>query len=252
MQWAREKGKLRNTLAISPGSVRTMRSLCLLHTCWATEGYNLFQYGHSNCCLSSKVQGTEWGERPQGSLCFGGKRPIIIFILFSANKPFIKGQNWKFSALLFFEDCFISTTWGKERRLYRWSTAMVRVFWCPQAALIQWHYAHCWDNWISFSLLLSGNVLKSYCWSWLHEAVISFVRSLRETNRMWFSAWRNLSLLWRFSLSFVPIIRHLTFYAVYYSCLWLISPIQEETMRYQQGPCLLILIPSSRTSHCIL
>lgn len=45
---------------------------------------------------------------------------------------------------------FISTTWGKERRLHRWSPAIVRVFWCPQAALIPWHYAHCWDNWISF------------------------------------------------------------------------------------------------------
>lgn len=146
---------------------------------------------------------------------------------------------------------FISTTWGKERKLYKQSTAIVRVFWCPQAALIQWHYAHCWDNWISFFPYIKLKYIKSCCWSWFHETVLPFGQSLRESNHMRFSAWRNLSPLWRY------ILFHLYGIYPFMLCIIVVCGLSslfnnKNSVRFQQGPCLLILIPLSRTLHCIL
>ena len=148
--------------------------------------------------LKYRVQSEEKGHKGHYALV---AKDLSLFSFYSVpTHHLLKGKTGN-SPLCSFWRLFylISTTWGKERQLYRWSTAIVRVFWCPQAALIQWHYAHCWDNWISFFPYIKLKYFKS-CWIWFHETVLSFGQSLRETNHMRFSAWRNLSLLWRYIL----------------------------------------------------
>lgn len=70
-----------------------------------------------------------------------------------------------------------------------------------KAVLIQWHYGHCLDSWISFFSLYWVEIFSVLLQklSWLHETDI-FGESLRETNHMRFSAWRSLSLFWRYIL----------------------------------------------------
>lgn len=150
--------------------------------------------------LKYRVQSEEKGH---GSLYFGGKR-TIFFIIFSANKPFIKRQNWKLSAFsswgLFY---FISTTWEKERRPSGWSTATVHRLplssdTVPIVETIESHFFLCVEL-EYFKILLSrlSGFMKLTC---------CFGQLLKEANYMRLSAQSNLSSKDLFY--FIPLIHH--------------------------------------------
>lgn len=122
--------------------------------------------------LKYRVQSEEKGH---GVIILWWQKNYFFFIIFSANKPFIKQQNWKLSAFsswgLFY---FISTTWEKERRSSSWSAATVHRLslsndTVPIVETIESHF---------FSML-SWNILKSCCQGWLaswnwHVALVSY------------------------------------------------------------------------------
>jgi hypothetical protein len=98
LQWTWEKGENFRNMALRLVLVLWAQfGLCIYSPLAEQQRVKpLFQYYHSNCCLLSKVQGTEWTERHRVIILWW-QRIYLFFILFNANKPFIKGQNWEFS-----------------------------------------------------------------------------------------------------------------------------------------------------------
>lgn len=92
---------------------------------------------------------------------------------------------------------------------------------------------------------------KYCCWSLLHKTDLSFGQSLRETNHMRFMAWG----ISPFSEDIFFHLNHSHDIYPFMLCTIFVCglspPLDDKTVRSQQGLCLLILIPSSRTLHSL-